>query len=310
MLTLLAVGGCFLNDDLQKTVALKFSYCRINNHIVLGLRAHNNGTSPAYLGAKQLHFLVNGKESDPILCASGAWRNKTILPGSPKGAFGYFDIHELAEMLSIGTNTLHWQYGTVRSNAIILDVTRDRDIREIEVECEDRVRHLATSHAEMQNASNMLEHWYQTNHLSQSSIKIRILDAGIYALEQRYTPIASSSVAADIMQPVRKAVLLTQTNVVPARAGTTFGCRFVFEDLSTNAHVDAVVIVRHPPIAKTEETPSTIDTVKWRYPVGQEVGYTYTFDQPWEMAAGEWIIEIWHKGEQLAERKFVVQTGI
>jgi len=305
----MTVGGCFLNDNFQKTVDLKFSYCRINDHIVMGLRAHNNGTSPVYPGATKLRFLVNGKESDPIFRISDAWRSKAILSGSSKEAFGYVDVHELANMLSIGTNTLSWKYGPVRSNTIILDVIRDGDIREIEVECEDRVRRLATSYAEKQDAAEISDCWQKTNHLAKSFIKIRILDAGIYALEQRNTPIASSSVSAAILQPVRKAVLLAQTNLVPARVGTTFGCRFVFDTQAPDTHVDAVIVVRHPPFSKlSQETANTIDTVYWRYPCGQEVGYTYTFDHDWEAVSGEWVVEVWHDGTKLVERRFIVRA--
>jgi len=143
LLQMLAASGCFLADGFQDNVALKFSFCRVGDRVVLGLRVHNSSSRPIYPGAKQLTFLVNGREADPLIQINDSWRTKAILPGSPKGQYAYFSVSELAARLGVGEKTLQWKYSPVESNKIILDIMPDGGIREVHVECEDRVRRLA-----------------------------------------------------------------------------------------------------------------------------------------------------------------------
>jgi hypothetical protein len=47
--------------------------------------------------------------------------------------------------------------------------------------------------------------------------------------------------------------------------------------------------------------------VPWQYAVGKKVGYTYSFDEPWEAVPGNWSFQLWYREKKLAEQKFVVE---
>lgn len=141
-------------------------------------------------------------------------------------------------------------------------------------------------------------------------LRAQIRDSGIYMLENRVGLVKqSTAVSAEYLQPAQTAVLLSSTNVIPATVGTTFGFRFVLQGEPEDGTVGVEIVVRHPAFVKPDGTVTEeVDRIPWRYSLGEEVGYTYTFDHEWEAVAGEWSFEIWHHGQKLAACGFSVRS--
>lgn len=134
-------------DDaaLEKSVTIKFSYCRIENTVVLGVMGYNTSTHPIW-GGRQLSFLVNGEEHEPLITVHGRWSHKPFIPNAPRGSFKHRTTQDVADALGVGVWTLEWKYGPIRSNQIILEIREDGSVHEVQVECEERVRRLAELH--------------------------------------------------------------------------------------------------------------------------------------------------------------------
>jgi hypothetical protein len=111
------------------------------------------------------------------------------------------------------------------------------------------------------------------------------------------------------VRPASRAVLIAQTNEIPAKVGTTFGYQIVVNGSPTGALADFEVVV-HPAFTKPDgKVTDTKDRVPWRYWIGKQSSYTYTFDYDWEAVPGNWLIEIWRNGKRLASKEFVVGAG-
>jgi hypothetical protein len=135
-----------------------------------------------------------------------------------------------------------------------------------------------------------------------------IVEFGIYKIERSGEHIQIPSTASGGVKTATWAHLVTATNRVPAEVGTTFGCHFVVKGEPTNAAVTLEIVVEHPPFEKTAgQKTGTVDKVPWQYVIGQKVGYTYTFDEPWEAVPGDWSIQVWYRQKKLTEQKFLVE---
>jgi hypothetical protein len=100
------------------------------------------------------------------------------------------------------------------------------------------------------------------------------------------------------------------TRDVPGQIGVRFGFRFKVVGPLQGAKVSLKEITIFPPgglrnpssaqaIRRSESTRTVI--------VGNEAAYTaYKFDDPWELVAGSWTIELWHGDRKLASQSFTV----
>jgi hypothetical protein len=148
--------------------------------------------------------------------------------------------------------------------------------------------------------------------VAQESVVVQsvgIVDYGIYRIELTGERVPVPSAGAGVVRPASRAVLIFQTNQIPATLGTTFGFQFILESKPVGAVAGVDIVVEHPPFKKPNgETTSTLDKVPWRYRIGEKVGYTYTFDHEWEAVPGKWTIEVWQGGRRLVGKDFVVKS--
>lgn len=137
--------------------------------------------------------------------------------------------------------------------------------------------------------------------------RIEVVDYGIYTAEI----ISSQRDAQGLLQNTSSNVQHVQTTRdVPAQIGVRFGFRFRVVGSPSGAEIRLKKITIFPPggllnspsaqpISRSE---STITAT-----VGDEVRYTaYKFDEPWELAAGRWTIELWQDDQKLLSEDFTV----
>ena len=126
--------------EFQENVQVQFSYCRSDANVALGLTIRNNGDR-SIQSIADLIFLVNGKvHKRPFFHFGRFFLMKAMHPGKPKTLFDYTTVQNIGEYLGPGRHSLSWKYGPVLSNEMILEVTNDMQIKEIVVECDDRIR--------------------------------------------------------------------------------------------------------------------------------------------------------------------------
>ncbi len=137
---------------------------------------------------------------------------------------------------------------------------------------------------------------------------VRIVEHGIYQAEHTGEVLQVGTTATGLIRPARDAVLKQATEQVPAQLGTSFGCFFVIEGEPPESAARVTLQVHHPPMTRPNNNTETgtVDSVPCTFPIGKTVGYVYTFDYAWEMAVGDWSIQVWWDGEKLAEQRFTV----
>ena len=136
---------------------------------------------------------------------------------------------------------------------------------------------------------------------------VGIVDYGIYRIALSGRRVLVPTAAAGETRPASRVVLITQTNLIPAKVGTTFGYQIVVSGSPTGTLADFEVVVEHPAFTKPDgQVTDTADRVPWKYWIGKQSSYTYTFDYDWEAVPGKWSIEIWRNGKRLAGKGFVV----
>ncbi|MBN9889606.1 DUF3859 domain-containing protein [Salipiger abyssi] len=95
------------------------------------------------------------------------------------------------------------------------------------------------------------------------------------------------------------------TRVVPAKAGISFGIKFTLRP-GAGAR-DMNVIVTHPPMG-----PEGITRESWTAPIaeGSSSLNLFTFEFPYEMVPGEWVMALEADGERLLEQRFEVVSEL
>lgn len=140
------------------------------------------------------------------------------------------------------------------------------------------------------------------------TVGVEILASGAYRAEiARVVPDPSSALGT---RNIYKGVTFTsQGPRVAATLGSGFGFRFRLSGVDDAASVQLVKITHFPPPGLTNPKTgrmqaSNTTNLALRGPRPRVTGYT--FDEPWEIATGEWRIELWHEGRKLAEQRYTV----
>jgi hypothetical protein len=136
---------------------------------------------------------------------------------------------------------------------------------------------------------------------------IEIVEWGIYRSDLQGTmpapgtPTGTENLVANVR-------LQQATTTIPALVGMEFGLNFKVVGTPPGATVRLKHVVRFPsrglrnPAGKTFSQSEFHSTAA----VGEVTYRGYSFDYEWEVEAGPWIMEIWHEGRKLAEKRFIV----
>lgn len=95
------------------------------------------------------------------------------------------------------------------------------------------------------------------------------------------------------------------TRVVPAKAGISFGVKFTLRPGAGDR--DVTILVTHPPMG-----PEGVTTETWTSPLseGRASLNMFTFEFPYEMVPGPWIMALEVDGERLMEQHFEVVSEL
>ncbi|MEM1145988.1 MAG: DUF3859 domain-containing protein [Pseudomonadota bacterium] len=100
-----------------------------------------------------------------------------------------------------------------------------------------------------------------------------------------------------------------RTDQIPAKLGVSFGVEYIIRGNPSHS-IDVVEVIIFPGTGLTN--PETGKTLKESpYPIkvykGEGNTFGYTFDEPWEIAKGEWIYQIKIDSSLVLEKRFVIQ---
>lgn len=101
--------------------------------------------------------------------------------------------------------------------------------------------------------------------------------------------------------------LITETNTIPLKLNIRFGIEYMVTGLDTSDTTTVTHVINHPPMfnPKTEET-----SVQFRaFGDVKKIdtnGSFWVFDEPFELVHGTYTFKVFHKGEQVLEKTFLV----
>lgn len=146
--------------------------------------------------------------------------------------------------------------------------------------------------------------------LARAGITATVTEYGRYDLQetQQQQPAIDSTAG---FSSVVDARLLEQDHEIPLQLGAVFGFRFAISDLSAQTEwLPLEVHVRHPPI--TDHRGETRHGFVMQSAAHLEAdgryhnAAYYILSQPRELAAGDWQIAIFYRGQRLLSRTFLL----
>jgi hypothetical protein len=98
------------------------------------------------------------------------------------------------------------------------------------------------------------------------------------------------------------------TNKVPMTLGTEFGIEYRVNTQPIGRPIDITTIIYFPEPGLVRPKGRTYkkSTETKRVSIGEPQLHGYGFDEQWELVAGEWVFEVWHKKSRLVRRSFFV----
>lgn len=134
---------------------------------------------------------------------------------------------------------------------------------------------------------------------------IHITQFGIFAGEVKQA--AGRDAAGNPQAELVNMQLLQRTEGIPGTLHTEFGIEYVVLGQPLGSKVTVGLKIVHPAVTDPG-TKQTTQGVTWtkEVVVGGKTYSGYGFDNAWEMAPGEWTMEISHNGKKLAAKTFVV----
>jgi hypothetical protein len=131
---------------------------------------------------------------------------------------------------------------------------------------------------------------------------------GIFASEEVKTRVKGASDAAPPADSVGKYRFQEFTNKIPMIQGTEFGIEYQINSRPRGRPMDITTIIKFPepglkqPRGRTYLTSKETKKVK----IGEPQLHGYGFDEDWELVAGEWVFEVWHKKAKLISKPFTI----
>ncbi|MBN9541176.1 MAG: hypothetical protein BGN99_15375 [Alphaproteobacteria bacterium 65-37] len=139
-------------------------------------------------------------------------------------------------------------------------------------------------------------------------MRLDVVEHGLYALEAESTVRDANGVGVDT---VRNICHLATTATIALRQGTHFGLRYRMQGAAPDEIVTLTTVVRFPHEARPPAGSAPIGShaMTFEHRAG-DLGYAgYGFDEPWELMAGSWTVQIFNGTRQLLEFRFTVVEG-
>jgi len=133
-----------------------------------------------------------------------------------------------------------------------------------------------------------------------------ILSFGRYETQLAGKPEKAERTASGIVQPVDGHRLLERSDVIVGQLGNTFGIELKLENFP--AGVAALTIrTAHPPLTNPKSGKTTsVSEYDWTSATTASAYFCFSFDETWEIAEGDWTIQVLHEGKVVAEKTFKI----
>jgi hypothetical protein len=147
---------------------------------------------------------------------------------------------------------------------------------------------------------------------STPGIQGKVTSFGIFRVAGKEEIIPAPEMPSGLNRIIRTddAILVSSTNVIPAKIGVRFGMKYEISNLpGPDGLVVVTEVAKHPRITKPDGTTADGFTSVQKYLVheGKIVGFTgYSFDHDYELAAGSWEFEMQYGGKTVCSQKFIV----
>ena len=147
-------------------------------------------------------------------------------------------------------------------------------------------------------------------HSRAEEVKIVIVEFGEYESaeivdDQKAKETTIGSVK--VVNPYKDPQLKRQALFIKGEKGTRFGVKFRIEGFGSDP-VPVKVRVVHPPVKKPGAEKASISETWDMEGSSLMPRYTgFSFDEEWEIARGEWFLQIFHQDKLKAEQRFVVE---
>ncbi|MHC1753406.1 DUF3859 domain-containing protein [Humidesulfovibrio sp.] len=135
---------------------------------------------------------------------------------------------------------------------------------------------------------------------------VKVLAVGVFTSEVESRSF-SPSIADGIRDHARSFELVRRGSTVTAGLETGIGLRYQLTGSPKGAVVVVDVVVRHPKIINPDtQLPMTHSTTQYERVIGDVAHSVWSFDTPGDLVAGEYVIELLHRGKVLARQEFQV----
>lgn len=144
---------------------------------------------------------------------------------------------------------------------------------------------------------------------ARAELRITVIDYGIISGKDG-KDVAAPGTATGVTREVTNFKLVRQAETIAAKQGTRFGIRYRLDGAPRGKTLNVKCITRFPAGGVTNSKGQKVEADEFDCEIkGGEVTWrSYTFDEPWELVAGDWNLEFWYGGKKIGEKRFAVVT--
>ena len=133
---------------------------------------------------------------------------------------------------------------------------------------------------------------------------------GRYVTEPTGQVLKEPKTASGVIAPVRSHRLVTRTDKIFGQLDRTFGLEVFLEGMPTPS-VKLTIRTTHPALTNPEDGKTTSTSeYDWTVSGPGPHFFGFSFDRTWEIAEGDWTIQILYNGRVLTQKRFKVVVPI
>jgi Domain of unknown function (DUF3859) len=139
---------------------------------------------------------------------------------------------------------------------------------------------------------------------------IEILNYGVYeTVGDPTSEIAHAGVANGKLSNIVDYKLLERTDVICARLNLSFGFEFTVKGSPSGAEVTLNWVTQFPPVGVTNDkgVKFASNKLSGRHIVDDKDIRTFTFEEPYELVTGPWVLEFHYQGKLIGAQHFTVK---
>jgi hypothetical protein len=142
---------------------------------------------------------------------------------------------------------------------------------------------------------------------AQTEPRITVIEYGIVsATDGKKVP--DPGTATGFTREVTNFKIVRQAETIVAKLGTRFGIRYRIDGVPRNQVLKVKCITRFPAGGVTNVKGQKVEADEYdcAEKSGEVTWRSYTFEEPWELIAGDWNLEFWYGGKKIGEKRFAV----